>query len=372
MSAGLELPRKVWVHGWLLAQGRADEQEPRQLPRPGDVVKAFGPDGARYVTLREVAFDQDTEVPGTLPPAYNADLANDFGNLSTGPSRWPAATSVASGRAAAAGALAAAWPATLGRYAAKSTRCLLHEALATLWHFVGEANRDVDAQQPWVLAKAAKARRRGGRGASRAACWATCSRRAASSRSRSRRSCPDRAARPAQLGHEYAYAPGWQRRAAAARPARRGATRRACRAGWGAAAALPAAEAEAVDLGVDCLIVDPDSSRIRRPRRRSPGMAKHGEFSHIEFPADDPERAKSFYVNVFGWSIQTMDRFNHYFLYTAGPGDLGGGFGFRSAPAVVRNYLASTRRCLAREGRPRTAARSSSPRPTSASAGTRR
>ena len=30
-------------------------------------------------------------------------------------------------------------------------------------------------------------------------------------------------------------------------------------------------------------------------------MAKHGEFSHIEFPADDLERAKAFYANVFGW-----------------------------------------------------------------------
>jgi len=35
--------------------------------------------------------------------------------------------------------------------------CLIHEALATLWEFVGESNKAVDAGQPWVLAKAAKA-----------------------------------------------------------------------------------------------------------------------------------------------------------------------------------------------------------------------
>ena len=71
-------------------------------------------------------------------------------------------------------------------------------------------------------------------------------------------------------------------------------------------------------------------------------MSKHGEFSHIEFPASDVERAKAFYGSVFGWSFEKMDGIDDYFLYTAGPGDLGGGIGLRgsSAPAGVRNYLA--------------------------------
>lgn len=70
-------------------------------------------------------------------------------------------------------------------------------------------------------------------------------------------------------------------------------------------------------------------------------MSKHGEFSHIEFPADDVERAKSFYSSVFGWQFQAMEGFEGYFLYTAGPGGLGGGIGFRgqNAPQAVRNYV---------------------------------
>ena len=70
-------------------------------------------------------------------------------------------------------------------------------------------------------------------------------------------------------------------------------------------------------------------------------MSKHGEFSHIEFPADDVERAKAFYGNVFGWQFEAMDGFDDYFLYEAGPGGLGGGFGLRgsTAPAQVRNYI---------------------------------
>ena len=42
-------------------------------------------------------------------------------------------------------------------YAAKVEACLLHEALDALWGFVGEANRFVESEQPWHLAKAARA-----------------------------------------------------------------------------------------------------------------------------------------------------------------------------------------------------------------------
>lgn len=71
-------------------------------------------------------------------------------------------------------------------------------------------------------------------------------------------------------------------------------------------------------------------------------MSRHGEFSHIEFPADDVERAKSFYASVFGWEFREMDGFEGYYLYSAGPGDLGGGIGIRgrNAPDAVRNYIA--------------------------------
>ena len=71
-------------------------------------------------------------------------------------------------------------------------------------------------------------------------------------------------------------------------------------------------------------------------------MAKHGEISHIEFPADDLERASSFYSNVFGWELTPMDGYDNYLLFTSGPGDMGGGIGKRgdSAGAVVRNYVA--------------------------------
>ena len=82
-SAGLEPPRQVWVHGWLLAAGGERMSKSRgNFLDPDDFVAAFGQDGARYVALREVPFDRDAEVSwDSFVRRYNADLANDFGNL---------------------------------------------------------------------------------------------------------------------------------------------------------------------------------------------------------------------------------------------------------------------------------------------------
>jgi uncharacterized protein len=67
----------------------------------------------------------------------------------------------------------------------------------------------------------------------------------------------------------------------------------------------------------------------------------HGEYNHIEIPYDDEERAKRFYSGVFGWQFTQMQGFEGYDLYTAGPGDLGGGLGKRgeSAGTTTRNYI---------------------------------
>ena len=70
-------------------------------------------------------------------------------------------------------------------------------------------------------------------------------------------------------------------------------------------------------------------------------MAKHGEFTHVEIPYDDEERAKRFYSAVFGWTFAAMPGFEGYSMLTAGPGDLSAGLGKRgvSGPPAVRNYI---------------------------------
>jgi methionyl-tRNA synthetase len=160
-SAGLEAPRHVWVHGWLLAAGGERMSKSRgNFLDPNDFVAAFGSDGARYVVLREVPFDRDAEVSwDSFVRRYNADLANDFGNLVNRtvsmtnrylPGDPPAP------RVESDSSLGVGWVATLDAYRERLAGFLLHDALAELWAYVGSANKAVDAEQPWVLAKAWK------------------------------------------------------------------------------------------------------------------------------------------------------------------------------------------------------------------------
>jgi methionyl-tRNA synthetase len=124
---------------------------------PLDFVRAFGQDGARYTVLREVAFDRDTEVSWDgFVRRYNADLANDYGNLLN-------RTLSMMGRylegervpPTANGPLRSAWSEALAAFHSSFDAYLLHEALGALWGFVGAANRFVDSEQPWTLARAA-------------------------------------------------------------------------------------------------------------------------------------------------------------------------------------------------------------------------
>jgi methionyl-tRNA synthetase len=160
-SAGLEAPRHVWVHGWLMAAGGERMSKSRgNFLDPSDFVNAFGSDGARYVVLREVPFDRDAEVSwDSFVRRYNADLANDFGNLVNRTvsmtKRYLEGVRPAP-RAESMSPLAEGWNDTVRLYADALDGYRLDQALAELWEFVSGANRVVDAEKPWDLAKAWK------------------------------------------------------------------------------------------------------------------------------------------------------------------------------------------------------------------------
>ncbi len=163
-SAGLEAPRRVWVHGWLLAaHGERMSKSRGNFLDPDDFAAAFGQDGARYVVLREVPFDRDAEVSwDSFVRRYNADLANDFGNLVNRTvsmvNRYLEGERPDTG---VGGSMAAGWTDAMA-FATKLERCLLHEALASLWEFVAAGEPARRRRAPVGPREGLEGRRRGG------------------------------------------------------------------------------------------------------------------------------------------------------------------------------------------------------------------
>jgi methionyl-tRNA synthetase len=82
MSAGVELPKRIFAHGFLNNRGEKMSKSVGNVVDPFDLVKAYGADQVRYFFLREVVFGQDgTYSPEAIANRINADLANDLGNL---------------------------------------------------------------------------------------------------------------------------------------------------------------------------------------------------------------------------------------------------------------------------------------------------
>ncbi len=82
MSAGLELPRQVFGHGFVLHRGEKMSKSLGNVIDPLDLVRAFGVDQLRYFLLREVTFGQDGSYSAeAIVNRVNADLSNSFGNL---------------------------------------------------------------------------------------------------------------------------------------------------------------------------------------------------------------------------------------------------------------------------------------------------
>ncbi|HEV7863762.1 MAG TPA: methionine--tRNA ligase, partial [Acidimicrobiia bacterium] len=82
MAAGEAPPKCVFAHGWLLVGGEKMSKTRLNQIAPGDLVATFGSDGVRYHFLRDQNFGPDGDFSyEAMVARFNADLANNFGNL---------------------------------------------------------------------------------------------------------------------------------------------------------------------------------------------------------------------------------------------------------------------------------------------------
>jgi methionyl-tRNA synthetase len=159
MSAGVEVPRRVFSHGFLFNRGEKMSKSVGNVIDPFALADAYGVDPLRYFFLREVPFGQDGNYSHeAIVARINADLSNDLGNLAQ-----RSLSMIAKQRAgvlAKPGALSANDQAMLGaadamvgkaREAMKTQQ--LHQVLNHVWAVVAEANRYFAGEAPWAAAK---------------------------------------------------------------------------------------------------------------------------------------------------------------------------------------------------------------------------
>ncbi|TFB65326.1 methionine--tRNA ligase [Cryobacterium sp. Hz9] len=166
MAAGIEVPKQVFGHGWLLVGGEKMSKSKLTGIAPSQITDTFGSDAFRYYFMRAISFGQDGSFSWEdLSARYQSELANGFGNLA---SRVIAmVVRYCDGVVPAAGAFTAddlAIQATEKRVtdaaAAAIDQLAIHDALATVWELVDELNGYITLQEPWALAKKPESRER--------------------------------------------------------------------------------------------------------------------------------------------------------------------------------------------------------------------
>jgi methionyl-tRNA synthetase len=164
MSAGVEVPRHIFSHGFLFNRGEKMSKSVGNVIDPFALADAYGTDPLRYFFLREVPFGQDGNYShDAIVARINADLANDLGNLAQRSLSMIARN--CGGVLPTPGAFAATDQAMLRAAdgmisAARDAMATqqLHQVLSFAWAVVADANRYFAGEAPWALAKTDPAR----------------------------------------------------------------------------------------------------------------------------------------------------------------------------------------------------------------------
>jgi methionyl-tRNA synthetase len=156
MAADIAVPEHVFVHGFLLgADGRKMSKSLGNVLDPFEVIDQFGTDALRFYLMRDVPFGGDGAVGmGAVRTRYDAELANEYGNLA---SRTIAMVQRYRDGVVPAVATDPSLDADLEglpqEVAALMDRAEPTQALDRIWQRVRRLNRYVEEQAPWQLAR---------------------------------------------------------------------------------------------------------------------------------------------------------------------------------------------------------------------------
>ena len=158
MSIGVDLPKHIVVHGWLLMGKEKLSKSKGITLDPDEVADKYGVDGIRYFLTRELSFGQDGSFTDpAFIKRYNADLSNDIGNL--------VSRTLAMITKYRQGVIPAkvkspdfekAWEETKSEALELMGQFKISECLIKVWEFINKANKHIEDSQPWTLAKSSE------------------------------------------------------------------------------------------------------------------------------------------------------------------------------------------------------------------------
>ncbi|WP_415342235.1 methionine--tRNA ligase [Clostridium perfringens] len=159
MALGLELPKQVFGHGWLLVDGGKMSKSKGNVVDPVVLVNMFGADAVRYYLLREIPFGSDGLFNNEIfIKKVNTDLANDLGNLLSRTiamvyKYFDGVIKAPTCKEAIDDELINLALSTPGKVEASIDALKIPEALESIWTLISRANKYIDETTPWILAK---------------------------------------------------------------------------------------------------------------------------------------------------------------------------------------------------------------------------